>query len=132
MLFRFPKRAECAEALVIEAKVLRELAPALSTPVPEPVHVSDGVDAFPMPFFSYRFLPGEPLGTPPEGGSVAGETGRFLSELHRFPAQRATELGVRAFTAESWRDDYLAVRERTDKEVTCLLTTYEHHILAAV
>ncbi len=130
LLFRFPKRAYCAEALVIEAKLLRELAPALDTPIPEPVHVSDGVDAFPMPFFSYRFLPGEPLGTTPDGGDIATETGAFLSELHRFPAQRATELGVRTYTAQSWRDDYVAFRERTDNEVTCLLSPDERQIVA--
>ena len=132
LLFRFPKRAECAEALVIEAKLLRELAPALDTPVPEPVHVSNGVDAFPMPFFSYRYLPGESLGKASDaGGSVAAETGRFLSELHRFPPKRATELGVRTFTAESWRDEYAAFRERTDKEVTCLLSPDEQQIVKA-
>ena len=131
LLFRFPKRAECAEALVIEAKLLRELAPALNTPVPEPVHVSDGIDAFPMPFFSYRYLPGELLRRAPDGGDVAAETGAFLSELHRFPAQRATELGVQTFSAESWRDDYVAFRERTDKEVTCLLSADEQQIVAA-
>ncbi len=130
LLFRFPKRAECAEALVIEAKLLRELAPALDTPVPEPVHVNDGVDAFPMPFFSYRYLPGEPLGTTPDGGDIATETGAFLSELHRFPAQRATELGVRTFTAQSWRDDSVAFRQRTDNDVTCLLSPAERQVVA--
>jgi len=131
LLFRFPKRAECAEALGIEAKLLRELAPALGTPIPAPVHVSDGVDAFPMPFFSYRCLPGQPLRSDPVGAGVAAETGAFLSELHRFPAQRATELGVRTFTAESWHDEYAAFRERTDKEVTSLLSPDERQIVKA-
>lgn len=131
LLFRFPKRAEGVEALVIEAKLLRELAPALDTPIPELVHVSDGVDAFPMPFFSYRYLPGEPLKKAPAGGEVAAETGAFLSELHRFPAQRATELGVRTFTAESWHDEYAEFRERTDNEVTCLLSPDEQRKVAA-
>ncbi len=130
LLFRFPKRAECADALVIEAKLLRELAPALNTPIPQPAHVSDGVDAFPMPFFSYRRLAGEPLRTAPEGGDIAAMTGAFLSELHRFPAQHATELGVRTFTAQSWRDDYAAFRERTDNEVTCLLSSDEQRVVA--
>ena len=131
LLFRFPKRPECAEALVIEAKLLRELAPALNTPVPEPVHVSEGVEAFPMPFFSYQRLPGEPLRTAPEGGDLAAQTGAFLSELHRFPTQGATELGVRTFTAQSWRDEYAAFRERTDNEVTCLLSPTEQRAIAA-
>ena len=131
LLFRFPKRAECAKALVIEAKLLRELAPALDTPIPKPVHVSDGVDVFPMPFFSYRRLPGEPLGKADDaGGEVAAETGAFLSELHRFPAQRATELGVRTFTAESWHGEYAEFRERTDNEVTCLLSPDEQQAVA--
>ncbi|MCH7704450.1 MAG: phosphotransferase [Planctomycetes bacterium] len=130
LLFRFPKRPECAEALVIEAKLLRELAPALKTPIPQPVHVTDGVDAFPLPFFSYRRLPGEPLRTVPERGDVAAQTGAFLYELHRFPAQRATELGVQAFTAQSWRDDYAAFRERTASEVTSLLAPDEQQAVA--
>ena len=131
LLFRFPKRAEGVEALVIAAKLLRELAPALDTPIPEPAQVSDGVDAFPMPFFSYRRLPGEPLGKADDaGGEVAAETGAFLSELHRFPAQRATELGVRTFTAESWHDEYAEFRERTDNEVTCLLSPDEQQAVA--
>ncbi len=131
LLFRFPKRPECAEALVVEARLLRDLAPALDTPIPAPVHVSDGVDAFAMPFFSYRRLSGDPLRKADDaGGDIAAETGAFLSELHRFPAQRATELGVRTFTANSWRDEYNAFRDRTDNEVTRLLSPDERQIVA--
>jgi aminoglycoside 2''-phosphotransferase len=128
-LFRFPLRGECAAPLLIEARLLRALAGQLSLAVPEPGYVSEGCEAFAMPFFAYRKLPGEPLSDVTLGdealAKIAAQLGRFLSELHSFPLERARELGVPCFTAQGWRKKQRAFRARCDGEVSLLLSVAE-------
>ena len=94
--FRFPKRPECSETLLKETRLLAELAARLPIAVPRPEYVSEGCEAFPLPFFGYRTLPGDPLDKvtldEQTREAIAQQLGRFLTELHGFPAERAAEL----------------------------------------
>ncbi len=134
LLFRFPLRPECAEPLRVEARLLGDLAGRLSVPVPRPEYVSSGCDEFPMPFFAYRRLPGMPLEQAHLGeeglARVGAQLGRFLTELHSFPVDRASALGVPCFTADGWRDKERAFRMRCDREVSPLLSDIEREAVA--
>lgn len=125
LLLRFPKREECAAPLLVEARLLHELAAALSVPVPRPELISDGCDAFPLPFFVYRKLPGVPLSEAALNGeaaaSVAAQLGRFLSELHRFPIERAQAAGVPVYSTDAWREHYRGFSTQIRKQVLPLL-----------
>ncbi|OGO51173.1 MAG: hypothetical protein A2148_08855 [Chloroflexi bacterium RBG_16_68_14] len=129
LLFRLPLRPACAAPLQIEARLLPALADALSTPVPNPLYVSDGCAAFPLPFFGYRKLPGRPLNEVALGerdrASVARQLGRFLTELHRFPPARAAALGVSVYSPEGWREEYRDFQERVRRDVLPLLPAGE-------
>ena len=120
LLFRFPKRPECSEPLRKEARLLAELAGRLSIAVPRPEYVSEGCEAFPLPFFGYRTLPGDPLDKvtldEQTREAIAQQLGRFLSELHGFPAERAAELGVPSYSPEGWREDYRTFRAGYDRD----------------
>lgn len=129
LLFRFPLRPACAAPLRIEARLLPTLADALSTPVPKPLYVSDGCDAFPLPFFGYRRLAGTPLHQAALSDhalrAVARQLGGFLTELHSFSTERAAALGVPAYTAEKWRDHYSGFRNEVRQKVLPLLERNE-------
>lgn len=129
LLFRFPLRPACAAPLQIEARLLPALAEALSTPVPNPLYVSDGCAAFPLPFFGYRKLDGAPLEqaalSDDARQAVARQLGRFLTELHGFPPERAAALGVPAYTTMTWRDQYRRFRNEVRQKVLPLLTRDE-------
>jgi len=113
LLFRLPKRDECIAPLAVEARLLSELAQSLSVAVPRPEHVTAG-------FFSYRKLSGVPLSDvrllDQARLAIARALGRFLSELHRFPVERARTLGVRVYDPATrytrMRDEVLGQTER--------------------
>ena len=88
-IFRFPRRPEVEEWIRKEVALLPELAAALSVPVPRFEFVS-----YDPVCVGYEKLEGQPL----RGTEVtaARDLGRFLTELHGFPASRARELGVPA------------------------------------
>lgn len=129
LLFRFPLREDCAAPLRIEARLLAELAEHLSTPIPRPEYISDGVEALPLPFFAYRKLDGVPLeqagASDDERREIAAQVGRFLRELHSFPTERAAALGVPVYSAESWRAFYEEFRAQCDRRFGPLLTKHE-------
>lgn len=112
-VFRFPKRADVAQQLAIESRILPALAE--QSPLPIPVFCFHGQpsEAFPYHFVGYRKLPGvpairvDPRVMPCEKWAPA--MGRFLSWLHRFPVGEAARLGVP-------RQDVMALIEevRTD------------------
>ncbi len=133
LLFRFPLRPECADPLRVEARLLAELADALSTPVPRPLYVSDGCAAFPQPFFGYRKLDGAALAgaSGAQRLALAPQIGRFLTELHSFPPERAAALGVACYTTEGWREHYRAFRETTRRDVAPLLASEERGAVEA-
>src|SRR3989304_6357061 len=101
LIFRFPKRPAAERGLEKEIRLLPELAPPLSIPIPRFEYVSEGCPAFPHPFVGYPKLPGVQLKaltpTPEELARLAPQLGRFLSELHSFPVERAVELGVPSY-----------------------------------
>ena len=133
LLCGFPLRPECAGPLRIEARLLVELAEALSVRVPRPLYVSDGCVAFPQPFFGYRKLAGRALASATDAQRLAfaPQIGRFLSELHSFPSERAAELGVPRYTPEAWREHYRAFRETTRRDVEPLLASEERDVVEA-
>ena len=128
-LFRFPKRQECAEPLRNEARLLAELAETVSVPVPRPEYVSDGCETFALPFFGYRKLPGEPLDkvdlSHDQREEIARQLGRFLTELHTFPPERAAGLGVPSYSPDAWREWYREFRQKCEREVSPLLSSDE-------
>jgi len=106
LVFRFPRRAEVVAALAVEVALLAELGPSLPLPVPRPDHVAPSALDFRWPFAGYPLLPGVPLDPSALDDAaterVANELGGFLSALHRFPTDRAAELGVPVYTPEAW------------------------------
>ena len=82
--FRFPRRAAAAEDFELELATLRELAPQLPLPIPEPVYVGVGADGYPWPFFGAELVPGRELGDlgEDERAALARPLGEFLHALH--------------------------------------------------
>jgi aminoglycoside phosphotransferase (APT) family kinase protein len=85
---RVPRRPQVAAEVRAEIALLSELAPTLPVAVPEPVAVGPP-DAG---WFAYRFIDGRPI----QPGAAVDEVAAFLSALHRFPVERAVELGLRS------------------------------------
>jgi aminoglycoside 2''-phosphotransferase len=129
LLFRFPLREECASALRVEARLLPELAQHVSLAIPRPQYYSDGVEAFRLPFFAYRKLPGVALTdaglTDDALSNIGRQVGRFLRELHSFPTDRAEMLGVPVYSAQRWRTFYIDFRAQCDVRVNPLLPANE-------
>ncbi len=97
-VFRFPKRADVEQQLLVESRVLPVLA--AHSPLPLPVFRFHGrpSGAFPRRFVGYPKLPGIP-GIQLEAQALPFEKwapvmGRFLSWLHRYPVGVARRLGV--------------------------------------
>jgi aminoglycoside phosphotransferase (APT) family kinase protein len=92
-VFRFPKRADVEQQLLLESRVLPVLANA--SPLPLPLFRFHGrpSEMFPWHFVGYPKLPGVPgiqlsaAEFPLERWAPA--VGRFLSWLHRFPVEDA-------------------------------------------
>jgi aminoglycoside 2''-phosphotransferase len=95
-------------ALQKERALLPELARWVSLPLPRFEFLPEAGQVGGPPFAGYRKIPGEPLtaGLAAAPG-VAGQIGRFLSELHRFPVQKAVQLGLQATSPAQWRQDYV-------------------------
>lgn len=109
-VFRFPMRAAVEATLLVESRLLPELAPTLPLPVPRFSYWSGPCLDYPWHFAGYRLLPGRPMAElPPSdvpGDALAGTLAPFLAALHRFPVERAAALGVPAFTPERWLERY--------------------------
>jgi aminoglycoside phosphotransferase (APT) family kinase protein len=94
-VFRFPKRADVAQQLEIEARMLPLLAEGSPLQIPVFSFLGCPSAAYPYRFAGYRKLPGVP-GFDLDAraaGVVAGIAG-FLSRLHGFPAREAAAQGV--------------------------------------
>ncbi len=129
LLFRFPLRPECAGPLLVEARLLPELAAHISAAVPKPEYVSEGCSAFPLPFYAYRKLVGASLKEASFGeetlSTIGRQLGQFLRELHSFPSERAGALGVPMYSTDGWRQFYRDFRALCDRKVSPLLTPSE-------
>jgi aminoglycoside phosphotransferase (APT) family kinase protein len=97
-VFRFPKRADVAQQLAVESRILPVLAE--QSPLPLPIFCFHGRPsaAHPYHFVGYQKLPGVAAiqldGRTMPITSWAPTMGRFLSWLHQFPVGRAEALGV--------------------------------------
>lgn len=97
-VFRFPKRRDVEQQLLLEVRLLPVLA--RDSPLPVPVYRFKGAPSrlFPHHFGGYRKVPGEPaIGLDPDVvrfDGLAPSLASFLSWLHAFPPGRAAELGV--------------------------------------
>jgi aminoglycoside phosphotransferase (APT) family kinase protein len=119
-VFRFPKRDDVAEQLLIEHRVLSVLAGRVTLPIPAFAFVGQPSAEFQQHFVGYPMLPGIPAirldmrKTPFD--AWAPVLGRFLSSLHAFPVNDAVALGVKeqslASLIEEVRADALGDLER--------------------
>jgi aminoglycoside phosphotransferase (APT) family kinase protein len=122
-IFRVPRRPEVEERLRAELALLDELGPTLPAPVPRyEVVVRDGATCA-----GYRRIPGRPL-TPPGSESLARELGAFLSSVHRFPVERAIELGL---PAGDWRGEMTDLLDEFATRVRPLLDPDERTLAQA-
>jgi len=99
VVFRVARNARAASGHAKEAKLLPVLARRLPVRVPQPQwRAEPGSPGLPFGAIGYRRLAGEPL-TPSwlarhDADKVAAEIAGCLIALHRFPVERAEELGV--------------------------------------
>jgi aminoglycoside phosphotransferase (APT) family kinase protein len=97
-VFRFPKREDVEQQLLLERRVLPVLAERSPIPLPRFCFHGHPNQAFPRHFVGYPKLPGIPgIRLDPETVPFrkwAPLIARFLSWLHSFPVNYATELGV--------------------------------------
>lgn len=106
-VFRFPLRAEVAETLLREMRLLGRIGDRLPLQVPTFTHVSEPMAAFPYPIVGHRLVPGRALDDPAMRGipdeAVAGGLIPFLQALHGIPLDAIGDLGLLLYDAESWR-----------------------------
>jgi aminoglycoside 2''-phosphotransferase len=100
LIFRFPKRPEVAGRLALEIRLLPELAPYLPLPIPQFTYIARPTSHnSPYLFVGYEALPGLTQPDWPDEVAVVGwwqaELGNFLTALHAFPVERASQLGVK-------------------------------------
>jgi aminoglycoside phosphotransferase (APT) family kinase protein len=96
-VFRFPRRADVAEGLVVEGRLLDLLAGGSPLPLPAFTFHGAASDAFPFAFCGYARLPGVPgiqFDAPAMPADAWTTMGRFLSWLHRVPVEDAERAGV--------------------------------------
>ena len=97
-VFRFPKRGDVERQLLIEMRILPDLAGRAPLPIPSFVFHGQPSAGFPRYFGGYRKLAGAP-GIQVDPARVpfsvlAPMLGRFLSWLHAFPVSEAARRGV--------------------------------------
>jgi aminoglycoside 2''-phosphotransferase len=97
-VFRFPKRDDVEQQLLVEMRLLPVLARHSPLRVPEYEFRGSPTRRFPRHYGGYRRVPGVPaIGIDPDSlplDRLAPSLAVFLSWLHTFPADRAAELGV--------------------------------------
>lgn len=97
-VFRFPKRADVEQQLLIEHRVLPVLGKHVPLPIPSPRFLGQPTPEFPRHFAAYPKLPGLPgIRIELERFQLdvlARALGAFLSALHAFPLQEAERLGI--------------------------------------
>jgi aminoglycoside phosphotransferase (APT) family kinase protein len=85
-VFRFPHRQVALAGVRTEMEVLPRLAPHLPLPIPHPVFLGRGSQAYPWPFFGARLVPGQESAafqlSAGERAALAPQLARFLRALH--------------------------------------------------
>jgi len=108
-VFRFPKRAEIDQQLLIETRMLSVLEERSPLPVPAFRFHGRPSSAFPLHFVGYARLPGVPgIRLDPERvpfDAVAVTLGRFLTWLHAVPLDVPERLGVPRYPLELLLDE---------------------------
>ena len=111
-LFRFPKREESAARLTKEVHLLSDLREWVSLPIPDYRYICESYGGSNWPFAGYAKIPGIPADVieAVDWPTVARQLGRFLTQLHRYPVERARDAGVPENEGElaSWRDRSLS------------------------
>jgi aminoglycoside 2''-phosphotransferase len=115
VVFRIGKNASASEGYALEERLLPALRPRLPVPVPEPGWRHGSSARFPFGLAGYPKLSGRTLRRKLLGDgnrqSIATGIARFLYDLHRFPPEVASALGVpgppdpRLSNVEQVRDD---------------------------
>lgn len=97
-VFRFPKREDVEQQLLLEIRLLPVLAVRSPLPLPAFSRLGRPTTTFPRHFGGYPKLRGAPANTVAAGVTPFSEwgpiLGRFLSWLHAYPADEVSELGV--------------------------------------
>ena len=93
-LFRFPKRADVEQQLLVERRILPRLAAHAPVPIPEYRFFGQPSPAFPFHFGGYPKLPGTPAIRLAPSPSLARDIGRFLSWLHAVPPRDLADIAI--------------------------------------
>jgi aminoglycoside phosphotransferase (APT) family kinase protein len=107
---RVPRRPQVAAEFRAEIALLQELGPTLPVAVPRVEAVGPPDEGW----FAYRLIDGVPI----QRSAYAGEVAAFLTALHRFPVDRAVELGLRC---PDWRESVCARLDEFTSRVVPLL-----------
>jgi aminoglycoside 2''-phosphotransferase len=125
LIFRFPKRRDVEPQYQIEHQLLPALASALPLPIPDVAFFWPGGAAHSSSFIGQQLIEGVALAsehlTPEYTDGIAQQLGRFLSALHRFPIEQATQLGVPAGDQTAWYQRYCEQYEQIEARVLPLL-----------
>jgi aminoglycoside phosphotransferase (APT) family kinase protein len=118
-VFRFPRRAECAETLGMEQRLQDVLGSVLppSVAVPNFELAGEPSAAFPYRFSGYRFIRGVPADAVAPGlrSVTARSIGRALGSIHGVAESDARAAGVREMPVDDpgrqrWRDHPLVAK----------------------
>ena len=120
LIFRFPKRCDVEPQYQIERQLLPALAAALPLPIPDVAFFWPGGTAYPGIFIGHHLIDGAQLTTEHltlnHIDGIAQQLGQFLSALHRFPVEQASQLGVPAGDEARWRrrfqDQYVLLQQQ--------------------
>ncbi|MFX1251637.1 MAG: phosphotransferase family protein [Promethearchaeota archaeon] len=114
-VFRIGKNSYAARGYRKEIHLLPILRPYLPFSIPEPRWYKDCSRKFPFGVMGYPKLPGQFLSpkmlSKKNQKPLTSDIARFLLSLHRFPLDKAVELGVPDF--ESLKPDLEEVRQET-------------------
>jgi aminoglycoside 2''-phosphotransferase len=125
LIFRFPKRGDVEPQYQIERRLLPALAGALPLPIPDVAFFWPGGTVHPNIFMGHHLVQGVPLApehlTPVHTDSIAQQLDQFLSALHRFPIDQASQLGVPTFDEMEWRRRYQDQFEQIQARVVALV-----------